>query len=78
MTAHIYQHPDRFRLACVTHERDESAHRWTVDTADDYALVERLYTHFGHNHFAWQDALAAVEAHPEWRELNAHVLQKAQ
>lgn len=77
VTAHIYQHPDRFRLASVTHERDESAHRWTVDTADDYALVKRIYAHFGHNRFAWQDVLAVVEAHPEWRALNAHVLQKA-
>lgn len=77
VTAYIYRHPERFRLAGVTHEGDESAHRWTVDTAEDYALAGRLCTHFGHNRFGWQEALAAVEAHPEWTGLNAHIEQKA-
>ncbi len=77
VTAFIYRHPERFRLASVTHEHDESAHRWTVDTTEDYALAERLYAHFGHNRFGWQEALAAVEAHPEWTGVNAHVVQKA-
>lgn len=78
VTAHIYRHPELFRLTCITHDRDESAHRWTVDTAEDYALAERIYAHFGHNRFGWEEAIAVVEAHPEWRELNAHVLQKVQ
>lgn len=76
VTAHIYRHPERFRLASVAHAQDESAHRWTVDTAEDYALAERIFAHLGDRHFSWQEALAAVEAHPEWTELNAHIAQK--
>lgn len=76
VTAHIHRHPEHFRLECVTHPVDYSAHRWTVDTPEDYALAERIYAHFGDNRFSWEEALAAVEAHPEWSALNAHVRQK--
>lgn len=77
VTAHIYRNSDRFRLASVTHERDESAHRWTVDTPEDYELVGRIYAFFGHNRFGWEEALAVLAAHPDWAETNAHIVQKA-
>jgi spore coat polysaccharide biosynthesis protein SpsF len=77
VTAFIYRHTEQFRIHGITHVHDESAHRWTVDTPEDYALVERIYAHFGRNNFRWEEVLALVAANPEWENLNAHVEQKA-
>ena len=43
VTPFIYHHPERFSLADLVQDRDESRLRWTVDTAEDYAFVERVY-----------------------------------
>lgn len=76
VTAYIYRHPERFRIEGYRGARDESAHRWTVDTPEDFALVEKIYAHFGGDEFTWQEALALIEQHPEWSRLNEHVEQK--
>jgi spore coat polysaccharide biosynthesis protein SpsF len=47
-----------------------------VDTPEDFALVEKIYAHFGHDEFTWRDALELIEQHREWSELNAHIEQK--
>lgn len=75
-TPFLYRHPERFRLTRVSSPIDLSAHRWTVDTPEDYALVDRIYDALGRDDFSWRDALAVVEAHPEWAALNRHVEQK--
>jgi spore coat polysaccharide biosynthesis protein SpsF len=43
VTPFIYGRPDRFRLGSLTGEPDLSHHRWTVDTPEDFAFVERVY-----------------------------------
>ena len=48
-----------------------------VDTPEDLAFVRRIYEHFDHDHFSWQEVLAALEEYPEWLEINRHVQQKA-
>ena len=55
---------------------DLSDHRWTVDTPEDYELVRRIYDALGRDDFGWRDALAVVEANPDWSDLNRHVEQK--
>ncbi len=76
-TPWIYRHPDRFTIVPVRSKVDLSAHRWTVDTPEDYDLVRRIYDALGRDDFSWRDALAVVDAHPEWSELNRHIRQKA-
>lgn len=76
VTAYIYRHPECFHLEGYRGEQDHSAHRWTVDTAEDFALVEKIYAYFGHDAFTWREALEVVEQHPEWQKLNAHIEQK--
>jgi len=75
-TPFLYRHPERFRLTGVRLPVDLSAHRWTVDTPEDYELVRRIYDVLGRDDFAWRDALAVVDAHPEWSRLNRHIEQK--
>jgi len=75
-TPWLRTHPDEFRLVRVAADVDHSEHRWTVDTPEDYELVRRIYDAIGHDRFGWLEALAVVEAHPDWSDLNRHVLQK--
>jgi spore coat polysaccharide biosynthesis protein SpsF len=75
-TPYVYRHPELFQLCRVASDVDGSAHRWTVDTPEDYELVRRIYEAIGRDDFSWQEVLAAVEAHPDWIELNRNVVQK--
>ena len=75
-TPYIYRHPERFGLVAVPSARDLSAHRWTLDTPEDYALISRIYDALGSDTFGWEDALMLVEANPEWSALNRDVRQK--
>lgn len=75
-TPYIYRHPAHFQLSRVSLPVDLSAHRWTVDTPEDYELVRRIYDELGRDDFSWLDALGVVEAHPGWSELNRNVRQK--
>ena len=75
-TPYIYRHPEAFSVLAVRSEDDHSEQRWSVDTAEDYELVRRIYEAIGRDDFAWREALAVVEAHPDWAALNRHVAQK--
>jgi spore coat polysaccharide biosynthesis protein SpsF len=77
VTPYIYRHPERFRLLPVGTDPGLAHHRWSVDTAEDYELVRRIYDAFGRDDFGWREALALVEAHPDWQDLNRHVVQKS-
>lgn len=43
VTPFIYRRPERFSLAALVQETDESRLRWTVDTPEDYVFVARVY-----------------------------------
>ena len=77
VTPYIWRQPDRFPQASVSAESDHSHERWTVDTPEDYQLVQKIYAHFGDAAFGWQDVLRLLDTHPSWRALNAGVQQRA-
>jgi spore coat polysaccharide biosynthesis protein SpsF len=56
--------PERFRVVSVEGPRDLSRHRWTVDTAEDYVFVSRLFDALypGKPLFGLDDALAWMTA----------------
>jgi spore coat polysaccharide biosynthesis protein SpsF len=78
VTPYLYLGRCPFRLATVRHDRDLSAHRWTVDTAEDLALVREILRHFGGDNaaFGWREVLASFDEHPSWYSINADVKQK--
>lgn len=76
-TPYIYRHPELFRLTRVAAPKDASGHRWCVDTPEDFELVRRIYDALGHDRFSWREALAVIHEHPDWAELNQHVVQKS-
>ena len=76
VTPYIYRSNAGFRLVDVLNDVDASAIRWTVDTAEDLALIREIYNWFGHGQFSWTEALSAMDAHPDWKSINAEVRQK--
>ena len=69
---------DLFTLHSVKRPVDAHDLRWTVDTADDLAMVRRLYVDLGlaERHVPLADVIAHVRAHPEIAAINGHVEQK--
>lgn len=70
--------PGRAAHANVAHAVDESGERWTVDEPPDFELIERVFTHFHpRRDFGWQEVIALRDAHPEWFEINRHLIRNA-
>lgn len=76
VTPYLYRHPERFRLLPVVHDKDLSFHRWTLDTPEDYELLEKIYDALDDTPFSWTDVLRLFDAHPDWVAINRDVVQK--
>lgn len=78
VTPFIYRHPERYRLANVAFREDQSRHRWTVDTAEDFELVRRIIEALYpvNKDFTLDETLKLLDSHPDWAKINAHVEQK--
>lgn len=78
VTPFIYKNPERYKLANVSYNSDESRHRWTVDTMEDYELIKRiiedLYPQSAN--YTMDDILKLFEYHPDWFFINSHIEQK--
>jgi spore coat polysaccharide biosynthesis protein SpsF len=79
VTPYIWRRPDRFKMKDVMDSEDNSHLRWTVDTPEDFELVERIYEALYpvKAGFDYQDALRLMQAKPELQRINSHVIQKA-
>lgn len=73
-------HPELFKLGVLTHTEDLSAERWTVDEPEDFELVSRIFTRLYpiNPAFSWEDVLALLQQHPEWRLVNQQHLRNSQ
>jgi spore coat polysaccharide biosynthesis protein SpsF len=79
VTLTMYEHPADFRLVSVAPDRDASAHRWTVDTAEDLELVREVMARLVPAHgafFGLEEVLALLEREPWIAAINRHVEQK--
>ena len=74
---YAYEHPQDFPHISIADGEDRSWMRWTVDTPDDHAFVTRVLTHLSPTQTAWRQVVALIERHPDWLELNRHVVQKS-
>ena len=75
----VHQRPGEFTRLSIEDPVDASDLRWTVDTEDDWRLVDRLYRELdlGRRTRGYREILDHVRANPELAALNAHVEQKA-
>lgn len=78
VTPFLYARPQRYRLRNFASPTDLSGQRWTVDTPEDYELVQRLFdaVHPVRPDFTLADLLATLQLHPDWLTINQHVRQK--
>jgi spore coat polysaccharide biosynthesis protein SpsF len=78
VTPFIYQNPDKYRMEHVLHEEDCSAHRWTLDTPEDWRVIQAIYEglYSANPKFGWLDALQYVVSNPEISTWNEEVEQK--
>lgn len=78
VTPFIYRRHGRYRIGQVTGDSDNSRHRWTVDTPEDFELVRRVIAALypAHPNFSLGEVLQLLDRNPSWPEINAHVVQK--
>jgi spore coat polysaccharide biosynthesis protein SpsF len=78
VTPYIYQHPELFKIRNFANEMDLSFHRWTVDTAEDYDLLKKIYdaSYTKGKIILLNDVLKLFEQYPDWININKHVQQK--
>jgi spore coat polysaccharide biosynthesis protein SpsF len=78
VTPYIYQHPELFRLQNYIGKADLSNHRWTLDTPEDFELIDKIYCAlYPHNPlFTTAEILALFERQPELIAINQHIRQK--
>lgn len=78
VTPFLYKNADRYRSANVSYFEDQSKHRWTVDTMEDFQLIKRIIEHLYpvNPYFTLEDTLKLLQEYPDWSYLNAHIEQK--
>ncbi len=78
VTLYAYRHPEQFTLQNVSNAQDQSHYRLTVDTQEDFQLIQHILTELYPKKpdFNLSDIIALLESHPEWAQLNAHIKQK--
>lgn len=77
VTPYIYENPKKFRILSVMGDKDNSAHRWTVDTPEDLEFVLAVYSRFRDDRFLLSDVLKLMEREPQLAEINRDVKQKS-
>jgi spore coat polysaccharide biosynthesis protein SpsF len=76
VTSYIYSHPDDFDVIGLTVQPDLSHLRLTLDTEDDWKLIEAIVDHFGDAPVAVRTLAEWLADQPELTALNSHVHQK--
>lgn len=73
VTPYIRNHPERFRVAIWKNPVDYSSQRWTVDEAEDFLFVTRVYEALypGSPTFGMSDVLKLLSDVPELAEINS-------
>jgi spore coat polysaccharide biosynthesis protein SpsF len=74
---YFYDQPGRFKTLLLHHEIDLGAQRWTVDTPQDLAMMEKVFDHFKDGEFTWLDVHHWLTEHPEVQQINADVRPKS-
>ncbi len=78
VTSYIYKNPSIFKMKNYSGDVDNSYLRWTVDTAEDFELIKKIYDYFLplNPNFDYEDIMQAYQIYPEWKKINSHIEQK--
>ena len=79
VTPFIYWRPERFAIDQLVNAQDLSQYRWTVDTSEDYQLIQLLIgaLYPSNPNYRMRDVLNLLDRHPDWLAINAHIEQKS-
>lgn len=78
VTAYMYSNKSDIKVANFKGEFDYSNNRWTVDTSDDFKLIELIINELYNpaEIFLLADVIALLMENPDWKKINNHVEQK--
>lgn len=78
VTPYIYLHPERFKLASYVGEEDLSHYRWTLDTEEDWLLLQTIFERLpsAESRRTYHEIRKLMEQDPSLYQINAHVEQK--
>ncbi|WP_422670901.1 cytidylyltransferase domain-containing protein [Candidatus Methylopumilus planktonicus] len=78
VTPYLYQHPELFKLVPFLYSNDQSHHRWTVDTIEDFLLIEKIISSLypSNPNFLIEDILNLLSVNQEWVKINCNIEQK--
>ncbi|WP_226670468.1 glycosyltransferase family protein [Metabacillus litoralis] len=76
VTPYIYEHSNK--IYYYKNDIDYSNHRWTLDTEEDFELINEIYNRLynGKHDFYLQDILEIFNQEPKLSTINAHIEQK--
>lgn len=75
VTPYIRKH---YPTLSVKHTIDYSNHRWTVDTLEDFKLIQRIVQELYpiNPNFSMEDVIQLLEENPSWILWNQHIKQR--
>jgi spore coat polysaccharide biosynthesis protein SpsF len=78
VTPYFYHNPNDFKVKNFSFKEDQSKHRWTVDTLEDFELISKIIAELYplNPNFTIYNVLSLLEKNPEWVSINQHVRQK--
>jgi spore coat polysaccharide biosynthesis protein SpsF len=78
VTSYLYDSNNNYKTANILYSSNQSGHRWTVDTREDFQLIELIISTLypDNKMFSVEECLALLKQHPEWSKINTHVNQK--
>ncbi|NME95933.1 NTP transferase domain-containing protein [Clostridium cochlearium] len=78
VTPYIYQNADKFKMVQYKNERDYSNYRWTLDTQEDYKLINIIYNNLYEKNklFCFNDILQFIDENFYLTKINDHIQQK--
>lgn len=79
VTPYIWDNSDIFKLGYLTNDVDYADLRWTLDTKEDFELINRIYGYLYEekgNDFNMNEILYLYKKHPELKKINENIEQK--
>lgn len=75
VTPYIYQNQNIFNCKNYKNDINLAQHRWTLDTKEDYIMINSIYEHLGNN-ATTAEIVSFLQHHPHIFAINNHIEQK--
>ena len=68
---------NKYKLGCVLSPVNRKNERWTLDTAEDYNFIKKIFSRFYsvNPEFGSEDIYAFLDSEPELRKINSNILR---